>query len=108
MSVPTKFILNDADGYWYGPPLGPTEELDYTVDVTGIIGATDSIAGTPSWSASPSSSIIDNARNTTTALTLTVWIKNPPVTTTHTITYTFTSTSGRVVSRSFRITPQQQ
>lgn len=95
----TSFALN-ADGYYYAPPIDPDEELDYTLDLTGVLGA-DTISSV-SWAATTGITEVTAKRSNTTA-TATVWLKLATLGGIFTVTASVTSVGGRKLDRSFKI-----
>jgi hypothetical protein len=95
----TEFV-KEADGLYYAPPIDPEDELDYTMNFAGILGA-DTIASVL-WSKTGDIEIITGS-NTNTTNTATVWLRNGVVGEVYTITARVTSAGGRIIERSFRI-----
>ena len=95
----TSFALN-ADGYYYAPTIDPDEELDYTLDFAGMLGA-DTISSV-SWAAATGVTEVTAKRSNTTT-TATVWLKLATLGGIFTVTASVITVGGRKMDRSFKI-----
>lgn len=106
MPIQTSFELRG--NWYYGPPIDPDEEKDYTQDVEELLGDTDTISSV-TWEATQDTGDADNditivtAKNTNTTTTATVWLSDAVVGVRYTITAHFVTTEGRLLDKSFRL-----
>lgn len=93
-----------SDGFWYAPPMDPSDMLDHTLDLSGVIG-TDTLQEVE-WVAT--NITVQELMNSHTARTATVWLSGGMVGKIATVTGTFRTVGGRTVERTFKIQVCQQ
>lgn len=102
----TGFVLGD-DGFDWAPAIDPNDELDYTIDVTDVIGAND--LANVTWDVSPVGSMVA-FNNSFAAKTATVWLRTPTLGQEYLVTGHFTDNSvpPRKFDKSFKILCKQR
>jgi len=90
------------NGVYYAPAIDPNDELDYTLDFSGILGADE--IDTVAWAVSdPTKLTIVTGKNSNTTKTATVWLKSGVAGSSITVTCTVTTIGARKIERSFVI-----
>lgn len=95
------------DGFWWGPPIGVGEVLDYTLDFGGVLVADPTQVIDPlqsvDWTVSDGISM-DEDKNAFGDTYATVWLHSPdPAKSPYTITCDVTAISGRSAVRAFKL-----
>lgn len=101
----TKFTQGH-DGFYWAPPIDPSDLLDYVMDFSGILGS-DSIA-TVSWAVTGTGATEVSGLRSNTAKTATVWLNGGVAGQDAMITASVVSVGGREFDRSFKILCKNQ
>lgn len=88
------------EGRWYAPRVDPNDVTPHTINLVDVIGKTDAIAA---CSYSATNATIDTGLSDFDGYKVTIWSKLHVAGETARISFTATTTSGRVVDRSFYV-----
>ena len=103
MSQQKEFVLRN-DGFWYAPPIGPTEELDYNIRFAHLI-PDDTIDSVISVVGVDIDIYLHEIADDQT--TVTVWLKDGVNKKTASVTTTILTVGGRTIVRTFMIEVQR-
>jgi hypothetical protein len=100
MSQQTEFVLRN-DGFWWAPPIDPSDECDYIVRFAGLIGPDDTIESIVAVAADYAT--LDESEIGTDSTSVVVWLKAAQVKKTVLVAVTILTVGGRTFQRSFKI-----
>lgn len=100
---PLREFTESADGFWYGPDIDKGDEKDYQADLSCLLLPGDTLASA-AWGAESGIEIV-LAKNTTTAISATVWLRAAGATVgaSYLVSGIFATTQGRIFKRSFKV-----
>ncbi len=103
MAQQLEFVLRN-DGFWWAPPIDPSDTLDFTVNFAGHLQG-DTIEEV----VSVTSNYVDVElyAATTDNLGVTIWLTNAINKKTATVTTTVRSVGGRTIQRTFKLEVKQ-
>ncbi len=104
MGQQTEFVLRN-DGFYWAPPIDPSDEVDYPVKFANLLGPDDTID--PAVAAVVSVNYATHYLTDQDDQTITVWLKNAIIKKTVLVSVKIKTVGGRTYERSFKISCEQ-